>query len=157
MLWNPTAQRTWTPPLLFVLIVGFSLASMAQTAPRVGLAAFDATHPVTLQGTIQQLVSHPAPGTLLGEHLMVATTTGMHDVHIGPYVLKGSYGKAIHPNASVIIVGSPVNLKGKQVFLAQQLVVNGQTIPVRNQNGFLIHPPGTNSQRHAQKTFGGAQ
>lgn len=154
MLSKVTRQRTWTP-LSVVLVFAFALTAAAQH--RTALAAFDSSHLVTMQGTIQEVISHPTPGTLLGEHLTVATTTGIHDVHIGPYVAKSAAGKNLHANASVIVVGSPVSLSGKQVFLATQLVVNGQTIPVRNQSGFLIHKAGTRAQHAAPKTAGGAQ
>ncbi|HKS76308.1 MAG TPA: hypothetical protein VJQ82_24050 [Terriglobales bacterium] len=154
MLSKVTRQRTWIP-LSIALVFAFALNAAAQH--RTGLAAFDSSHSVILQGTIQDVVSHPAPGTLLGEHLIVASTTGVHDVHIGPYVAKTAAGKSLHTNATVIVVGSPVTLAGKQVFLATHLVVNGQTIPVRNQNGFLIHPSGSRAQHSALKTAGGAQ
>lgn len=153
MLSKGTRQRTWIP-LSIVLV--FAVAVPAAAQHRTGLAAFNPSQPVTLQGTIQDVISHPTTGTLLGEHLIVASTTGIHDVHIGPYVAKTAAGKTLRPNASVIVVGSPVNLAGKQVFLATHLVVNGQTIPVRNQNGFLIRPTGARAQ-HAAKTAGGAQ
>lgn len=143
--------------LSIAFLITFTLTSAAQQ--KSPFAAFDASHPVTLQGTIQTVVTHPAPGTLLGEHLMIATTTGMHDVHIGPYLAKTAVGKTLHTNDNVTVVGSPMNLNGKPIFLASQLVVNGQTIPVRNRNGFLIHPPAAKSQRQAPKTSaaGGAQ
>ena len=153
MLLKANRQRTCMP-LAILFVFAFALSAAAQ--PRPGLAAFDASHPVTLLGTIQDVVLHPAPGTLLGEHLIIASTTGIHDVHIGPYAAKNA-GKNLRPNATVIVIASPVSLNGKQVFLARQLVVNGQTISVRNQNGFLIHPAGARAQHAAAKTAGGAQ
>ena len=144
-----------------VIALSFALAlpAGAQSANRKGLAAFDATKEITLQGTIKEVVAHPPAGSPLGMHLTVATTTGTQDVHVGSYLPKSVTENLLHANAQVIVVGSSVNLAGKNIFLARQLVVGGQTIAVRNERGFLLMPKTENINHHAPRTSiaGGAQ
>ena len=144
--------------LSFALAFTASAESAKISNPK-GLAAFDATREVTLQGTIKDVVSKPLAGTLLGLHITVATTTGAQDVHLGSYLAKNVTDNLLHDNAQVIVVGSYVNLAGKNILLARQLVVGGQTIAIRNQHGFLIHPTPANVNHHVPpaRTFGGAQ
>ncbi len=148
-----------TAAAIVALSFALALPAGAQSANRKGLAAFDATHEVTLQGTIKEVVAHPPAGSPLGMHLTVATTTGTQDVHVGSYLPKQVTENLLHANAQVIVVGGYVNLAGKNIFLARQLVVGSQTITVRNEHGFLIMPKTENVNHHAPKTSmaGGAQ
>ena len=145
--------------LIIALSSALALPAGAQSANDKGPAAFDATHEVTLQGTIKEVVARPPAGSPLGIHLTVATTSGTQDVHLGSYLPKHVTENLLHANAQVIVVGGYVNLAGKNIFLARQLVVGGQTIAVRNEHGFLIMPKTENSNHHAPKTStaGGAQ
>jgi|HubBroStandDraft_6_1064221.scaffolds.fasta_scaffold318718_2 hypothetical protein len=145
--------------LVIALSFALALPAGAQSANRKGLAAFDATHEITLQGTIKEVVTHPPAGSPLGMHLTVATTTGNQDVHIGSYLPKHVTENLLHANAQVIVVGGYVTLAGKNILLARQLVVGGQTVTVRNEHGFLIMPKTENTNHHAPKTpiAGGAQ
>ena len=158
MLSRLTTLRNATA-LVIALSFALALPAGAQSANRKGLAAFDATHEVTLQGTIKEVVTHPPAGSPLGMHLTVATTTGAQDVHVGSYLPKHVTENLLHANTQVIVVGSSVNLAGKNIFLARQLVVGGQTIAVRNEHGFLIMPKAENSNHHAPKSAiaGGVQ
>jgi hypothetical protein len=145
--------------LVIALSFALALPAGAQSANRKGLAAFDATHEVTLQGTIKEVVTHPPAGSPLGMHLTVATTTGTQDVHVGSYLPKHVTENLLHANAQVIVVGSSVNLAGKNIFLARQLVVGGQTIAVRSEHGALIWPKSDSNNRDLVRKFvaGGAQ
>jgi hypothetical protein len=158
MLSRLTTLRNATA-LVIALSFALALPAGAQSANRKGLAAFDATHEVTLQGTIKEVVTHPPAGSPLGMHLTVATTTGTQDVHVGSYLPKHVTENLLHANAQVIVVGGYVNLAGKNIFLARQLVVGSQTITVRNERGFLIMPKPENINHHAPKSgiAGGAQ
>lgn len=159
MLSNVAYLRSATV-LLIALSFTLALPGHAQSAKnsnRTGLAAFDATREITLQGTIKEVVSHPPAGTLLGLHLTVASTTGTQDVHLGPYLSKTATA-ALHQNESVIVVGAFADLAGRNILLARQLVVGGQTIAVRNQRGFLIQGKTGTVHRVAKPAVaGGAQ
>ncbi len=145
--------------LVIALSFALALPAGAQSANRKGLAAFDATHEVALQGTIKEVVTHPPAGSPLGMHLTVATTTGTQDVHVGSYLPKSVTENLLHANAQVIVVGGYVTLSGKNLLLARQLVVGGQTIAVRNEHGALIWPKSDSNNRDLVRKFvaGGAQ
>ncbi len=145
--------------LFIALSFALALPAGAQSANRKGLAAFDAAKETTLQGTIKEVVAHPPAGSPLGMHLTVATTTGTQDVHLGSYLSKNVTENLLHANAQVIVVGSSLNLAGKNVFLARQLVVGGETVSVRNEQGFLSKPRPEGLTHHSARpaVAGGAQ
>jgi hypothetical protein len=151
--------RLSNPRTAAALLIALALSASAQSAKssnHTGLAAFDATHEITLQGTIKEVVPKPATAPL-GLHLMVATTTGTQDVHLGSYLSKNLTENLLHANAQVIVAGSYINLGGRNVLLARQLVVGGQTIAIRNQNGFLIRPKPEGTVHRVASRTGGAQ
>jgi hypothetical protein len=159
MLYRLSNLRSSTALLITLSFALSAGAQSAKSSSHTGLAAFDATHEITLQGAIKEVVPKPTAPPL-GLHLMVATTTGAQDVHLGSYLSKNVTENLLHANAQVIVVGSYVNLGGRNVLLARQLVVGGQTIAIRNQNGFLIRPkPEGMIHRVASRTSvtGGAQ
>lgn len=141
--------------LSFALVLPGS-AQPAKDSHAAGIAAFDATREITLQGTIRDVVTQPAAGNLMGVHLTVASTTGTTDVHLGSLLSK-AHDNLLRAGASVIVVGSFASIRGHQVLLARQLVVGGQVIPVRDQHGFLIRPQPRGRQHRAAKTAGGAE
>jgi hypothetical protein len=148
--------------LLIALSFALALPGSAQSVKnsnRSGLAAFDATREITLQGTIKEVVSHPPAGSLMGLHLTVASTTGTQDVHLGSHLPKSVTQNLLRDNAPVIVVGSYVDLAGNNILLARQLVVAGQVIAVRNQHGFVIRPKPDGVDRRVARTVvaGGAQ
>jgi hypothetical protein len=160
MLSRLSDLRTSTA-LLFALSFALALPAGAQSATcsnSLGMAHFNAAHQVTLQGSIKEIVAKPSAAPL-GLHMMVASTTGTQDVHLGSYLPKNVTENLLHDNAQVIVVGSYVNVAGKNVLLARQLVVAGQTVSIRNEHGFLIHTKPANSNHHAPaaRVYGGAQ
>jgi hypothetical protein len=100
--------------------------------------AYDKAHEITFNGTISQVVSHPAKGSLLGTHMMVASGGTTRDVHLGSYLSKEVTKGVLRPGQPVQIVGMNMTLHGKTVVLARQVITGGRVITVRNENGFLV-------------------
>lgn len=108
--------------------------SHAQPFLRLG---YDKAHEITLNGTIQKVVSHAAVGAPTGLHLLVAGSEGTIDAHLGPYLNK-EVQQALHTGMVVQIVGATQRIHGKNYLLAREVVVDGRTITVRSTNGFLL-------------------
>jgi hypothetical protein len=101
---------------------------------------YDAAKEVTMEGTIQQIIKKPAPGTMFGAHLMVSTTKGTIDAHIGEAVIRGAHAYSPAAGESVKLVGVMTTINHKDVFLTRTIETGDRTIQVRTKTGFLIVP-----------------
>jgi hypothetical protein len=125
--------------LLFATMA-VSLDAHAASVSRHGQGfgpVYDAAHEITFEGTIQEVVAKHAPGTPGGMHLMVAGPRGLVDAHIGPFMTKQTK-EALQSGVPIRIVGASTAVRGKTIFLARQLTVDGNTVTVRNPRGFLV-------------------
>jgi len=98
---------------------------------------YDATHEVTINGTVQEVVTKHALGSPAGIHLLVAVPLGMVDAHVGPFLAKDAR-EALHTGLPIQIVGAVQVLHGRQYLLARQLPFDGRAVTVRNPRGFLL-------------------
>jgi hypothetical protein len=137
---------------MLALLVTFAFPAVAQPGNKVThppfLSAYDKAHETTFNGTISQVVSHPASDGLIGMHLMVASGGTTRDVHLGPYLPKDVTENAFRSNQLVQIVGMNVTLHGKPIVLARQVITAGRLITVRNEHGFLVRQGASPSSRH---------
>ncbi len=117
---------------------------------------YDARHEVTLEGTVQSLVNKPAPGMMLGAHLMVTTSKGTVDAHVGNFVTRGPNALSLASGQHVKIVGVMATIHSRQVFLTRTIETGDRTVAVRDAHGFLIVP---GAKGHIAKTAvnGGAR
>jgi len=125
--------------MLFAVV---TLQPSAQTAAdssaqRSLIPAYDKAHEITLNGTVQEVVTKHVAGTPFGMHLMVAGPEGMVDAHLGPYLTKDTQ-EALHAGLPMQIVGAVEEHNGKSFLLARQLIFAGRTVTVRSENGFLV-------------------
>ena len=77
---------------------------------------------------------------MLGTHLMVSTSKGTIDAHIGGFVLRGSHPYAPAAGQSVKLVGVMTTINHKNVFLTRTIETGNRTVQVRTERGFLIVP-----------------
>lgn len=101
--------------------------------------AYDAAHETTLMGTIQEIVTQHVAGSPAGMHLLVASSEGVVDAHLGSF-LSQETKEALHTGMPVQIVGSMMQLHSKGYFLARELSIGGRTITIRSARGFLVYP-----------------
>jgi hypothetical protein len=131
--------------LLTVLVVSALAAPLyadgTKAFKRTAVAPlYDAAKEVTMEGTIQALVTKPTPGSMLGEHLMVSTTKGTIDAHIGGFVTRGTHAYSPAIGQSVKLVGVKATINHKEIFLTRTIETGDRTIQVRTEKGFLIVP-----------------
>jgi hypothetical protein len=132
--------------LLFaILAVPLSATTKAEPHPARGFVkSYNAAHEVTVNGTVQQVVTKRTRGSMAGMHLLVAGSQGMVDAHVGSFLTKDTR-EALHMGLPIQIVGAMEQLHGKQYLMARQLIFGGRTVTVRSRTGFLL--PGANSRR----------
>lgn len=138
-----------------VLSAFLSLPAIAQPVDepqpaRNVIAQYDAAHEVTIHGTVQAVITKHVPGSPAGMHLLVSGTQGTVDAHVGPF-LSRSLQQALHMGLPLQVIGVMGTVRGKQYLLARQLIFGGQTVTVRNNNGFLLRPAQSSSSPKAAR------
>ena len=126
--------------MAFSVFTGPSQAATATKKIVTPMYQYDASKEVTLKGTISSVVKKPTGGMLVGEHLILATSSGTLDAHIGSYVARDKHLNSLAQGQSVSVVGVKMNLKGKEVFIVRTIDADGRTITVRNQHGVFVAP-----------------
>jgi hypothetical protein len=122
----------------------------------VTASRYDVTKEVTLEGAIQSLVRKPAPGAILGAHLIVSTGQGTVDAHIGDYFVVGKYATSLTSGQFVKLTGMMVTINHQNVFLVRTMQTGDRTITLRNEHGFLVYP-GSKAGLAAVSSTGGAR
>lgn len=153
---------------LTALLTGVLMACLAapvtaatESQPARGVVGqYDAAHEMTINGTVQQVITKRTVGSPAGMHLKISGTNGVVDAHVGPFLTK-SMLQAVHTGLPLQVVGSMVTIRGKQVLLVRQMIYGGQTVIVRNSQGLLHRPaetPSSLAKKNARFGFkGGAQ
>lgn len=136
--------------LLFVtLLLGGSLAlflsasaQQAKTSDAQLLRNYSANREVSLVGTVAKF--DPASSTPpLGAHVLIQTSSGQVDVHLGNAKLLEANHLTLSTGDSVRIVGEPMAL-GEGTYFAARIVQKGaQAVAVRNAKGFPLTPAST--------------
>jgi hypothetical protein len=113
---------------------------------------------ITVSGTIQQVITDRPEGSPVGLHLLVQSAMGMVDASVGPNLSKDVLAK-LTTGQAIKVTGTIQVFNGQNYMLARLLVVDDQTVTVRNQHGFLVHTTaGSRTHQNAlAKTNGGAQ
>jgi len=127
---------------LAISLLATPLFANESVAPKRTVIAskYDLSNEVTLTGTIQSLVKKPAPGTLMGAHLMVSTAQGTVDAHIGNFLIAGRNPTSFVSGESIKLVGIMTTINHHNLFLVRTLQMGDRTIMVRSEHGFLVAP-----------------
>jgi hypothetical protein len=119
--------------------------------------AYDPAKEVTVEGTVQEVVTHPVSGSAVGIHLLVSSEGKTIDAHLGPF-LSPENREALVLGEAVQIVGVKADLHGQNVFLVRQLVIGERQVTIRNQRGFLVRPVSRRATQTSKPSVnGGAQ
>jgi hypothetical protein len=125
--------------LLFTIVTIQPIAQTAADSPAQHplIPSYDKAHEITLNGTVQEVVTRRVAGSPFGMHLLVAGPEGVVDAHVGPYLSQDTR-EALHAGLPVQIVGAMEETHGGRYLLARQLIFGGHTVTVRSENGFLV-------------------
>ena len=124
------------------IVLGSSLSSQAQqtTQPDTQqLRSYNVSRESFLLGTVVKFESASSTRPM-GAHLILQTSSGQIDVHLGnPRVLQAGHLE-LNPGDSVRIAGETLAL-GDSTYFAARIVQKGtQAVAVRNTGGFLTTP-----------------
>lgn len=116
-------------------------AQTTAAAPRTaGPFSYDISQEVTLNGTVSSVLTKPAPGMIMGSHLLLATPSGPVDASLAHYRLQGSGALPVAAGQQIEVTGVMKTIMDKQVFLVRSLKVNGEVYTIRNEHGFPVSP-----------------
>jgi hypothetical protein len=134
-------------------------AAGAQTAPRKAspapAARYDASHEVTIEGTVDRVVTAPSPGMLVGAHVFLTTSTGTLDAHLGIYAMRGTNALKIAPGDGVRMTGVLVTVRGQRVLLVRTAQTRAGTFAIRDARGFPLRPASASATRPEKESKGG--
>ncbi|MFZ0737254.1 MAG: hypothetical protein WBL70_08175 [Candidatus Acidiferrales bacterium] len=138
--------------LTLVAFSSLAVPTRAATAPVTKRApnvpTYDISKEVTLEGTVSS-VKKIAPGMLPGGHLLVATSKGTVDAHMGPFALNGKHAVSVASGAKVKLVGAMTTFHGNQVFLVRTLEIGSTTYNIRSEHGMPMLIGATPSTKSA--------
>jgi hypothetical protein len=112
----------------------------AGTRKVAGPFSYDLSEEVTLQGTVSTVLPNPAPGMIVGSHLLLATPSGRVDISLGTFALRGKDAFSAQAGQQVEATGVMKTLQDKQVFLARMVKVGDKVNAIRNLHGIPLSP-----------------
>jgi hypothetical protein len=123
-------------------------------AAKSAAGAYDITNDVSLQGTILKYTEN-SQTVPIGTHVLLQTSTGNVDVHLGDARLLHAAKLSISTGANVRFVGQ-MNAAGQNaVFLARLVQVGTQVVAVRSEHGLPLAPTGTRGKNAQADQKGG--
>jgi hypothetical protein len=131
---------------LGILVLGLSLvfcfSASAQQAKQPDvrqLQSYDLSREGSLLGTV---VKYDSASTVppLGAHVLIQTTSGQVDVHLGNARVLLANHFELNPGDNVRIVGENLAVGDGIIFAARIVQKGTQAIAVRNTRGFLLTP-----------------
>ena len=150
-------RKLFSVPARVVLLfsfLGLSLAIAQQKTPttlrRGGASTANDT---VVQGTVVSFTANSAVAPL-GAHVLVETSSGTVDVHLGKAALLKQANISLSPGDSVRIAGSSVAFGDGTIFAARILEKGVQSVTLRNGRGI---PLGSLARSAARSSEGGVR
>jgi hypothetical protein len=122
-----------------IVIVGVAAAAYAQGGMRRGGGNYNPATEATLTGTVDEVKNLPSPGRGGGGlHLVLSTSTGPIDVHVGPASFVSSRNVTFAKGEAVTVVGSKVKIEGQEALIAREIKKGDQVLTLRDAKGFPL-------------------
>lgn len=123
--------------LLAASAVAQRSAANAKSAP----GSYNLANDVSVQGTVLKYAENSSTPPI-GTHVLVQTSSGNVDVHLGDARLLHLANLRITPGATVRFIGQPQQIGANSIFLARLVQVGTTVLAVRSEQGFLYGPAG---------------
>jgi hypothetical protein len=119
-------------------------------------ALYDASKEVSLQGTVASFTENSKQFPP-GAHVVVQTSSGSVDVHLGDPRLLKLNNMAISQGASVRIIGESVTTPQGTFFLARLIQQGTQVVAVRSTQGFPLTPDASAAKKNGAASQANSQ
>ena len=134
-------MKSWKTFLAMTAVVGVAASASAQpydccsdagTAGRL----YNSATETTVAGTVDEVKTiAPPAGGLGGLHLVLTTSTGPVEVHVGPTWYVSSRNVTFAKGDAVTLIGSKVTRSGREVLIAREITKGQQVLTLRAANG----------------------
>jgi len=124
------------------IVLGSSLSSQAQQAAQQDvqqLRSYNVSRESFLLGTVVKFTT-ASDTPPMGAHVILQTSSGQIDVHLGDARVLKAAGLELNPGDSLRIVGETLALGDSTYFAARIVQKGAQAVAVRNTRGFLTTP-----------------
>lgn len=134
--------------LLSLLVVPSALyAQRSRTASaKAAPGGYDIANDLSLQGTIVSFTENSKTPPI-GTHVVLQTSSGNVDVHLGDAHLLHLAKLNLAPGMSVRFVGQPQTVGQSTVFLARLVQVGTQVVALRSNRGLPLAPAGVRANK----------
>jgi hypothetical protein len=143
---KPTTQKR-IAALMFLSALALCLPAAAQQSAPIAqrLQSYDLSREVFLVGSVVKF--DPASATPpIGAHVLLQTSSGQVDVHIGNAQLLKANHFELNPGDNVRIVGESLASGDTAIFAARIVQKGARAVVLRNTKGFLLTAASTLSQ-----------
>jgi hypothetical protein len=115
-----------------------------------GNLRYDASREVSVRGTVINYAENSTAAPF-GPHVMMQTSSGVLDVHLGNAQLLESNHFALAAGDEIRVIGENVTLRTGTQFLARLVQKGNQALTLRGASGFPLRPKsGSNAPAGAQ-------
>ncbi len=101
---------------------------------------YDVDQEVTLTGVVSGVLTRPAPGSIMGSHLLLTTVSGPVDTSLGKWGLQGQGALSVTPGQQVEVTGVMKRFEEKKVFIARNVKIGDKIYRMRNECGIPVSP-----------------
>lgn len=124
--------------LILVCLAVVPVALLAQAGSSAGgrrSRIYDPNSEVTVNGTVEDVISVPGRRGFSGTHLLVKSNQGTIEVHVGPASYIEHKQFAFAKGDTVEVTGSKVVINGKDALIAREIKKAGNTLALRDAAG----------------------
>ena len=121
--------------------MGTPALAQLSARPKVPVSSptgYDVRKEVTIEGTVTSVVTKPSAGMLAGAHVILASSSGPIDVHLGNAATNVSRGLSYTSGERLRIVGVMTTAYGRSVFLARTIQAGSRVQVIRNERGLPV-------------------
>jgi hypothetical protein len=128
------------------VVLAITAPMFASAAQQTGIAAtntrfrraYNPSREITVTGNVHGISVHSK--TPAGAHLLITTSQGLIDAHLGSFALRGSQPLSLRTGEQVSVVGVMTWIDGSQILLARTVSTGTKTFVIRNERGALLFP-----------------
>jgi len=121
--------------ILLLAVPPAAVVRAAQMGHDMTGMTYDRTTEVTLEGTVEQVMTVPGTHAMSGMHLALKTDSETIHVHLGPEAFVAKQGVTFAKGDRVTVVGSRINGEGFEAILARTVRKGEKTIRLRSDEG----------------------
>ena len=136
-----TTRMTLRAAAMTVALVAGGAVALAQMAHGSGMA-YDPKTEVTLEGTVEDVMTMPGTQPLSGVHLSLATKDGTIHVHVGTPEYLAKQNVSFAKGDQVTVTGSRIKGEGFEAVLARTVTKGTVVVTLRDEDGKPRWPMG---------------